>query len=123
LLWERIERGGAYRFQAYDALIRALESRGMGALRIRDLPCMKFGTTVVVEVYRVCPDCGVKVEKVSQLPVKPAFSKRFEDAAVRACESAAPRQVGVCDSGWRPAPSEPSTYGAWNDGRRTGKSG
>jgi polysaccharide biosynthesis protein PslG len=36
MLWERIERGGAYRFQAYDALISALESRGMGALLILD---------------------------------------------------------------------------------------
>ena len=36
LLWERVERGGAYRFQAYDALMNALEARGMGALLILD---------------------------------------------------------------------------------------
>ena len=36
LLWERVERGGAYRFQTYDALMNALESRGMGALFILD---------------------------------------------------------------------------------------
>lgn len=36
LLWERVERGGAYRFLAYDALIGALEARGMGALLILD---------------------------------------------------------------------------------------
>jgi polysaccharide biosynthesis protein PslG len=36
LLWERVERGGAYRFQAYDALMSALEARGMGALLILD---------------------------------------------------------------------------------------
>ncbi len=36
LLWERVERGGAYRFLTYDALINALEARGMGALLILD---------------------------------------------------------------------------------------
>ena len=55
---------------------------------------MEFRTTVVVEVYRVCcPDCGIKVEKVPQLPSKAPFSKRFEDAVGQACESAAARQV------------------------------
>ena len=45
---------------------------------VRDLPCMEFRTTVVVEVYRVCcPDCGIKVERVPQLPSKAPFSKRF----------------------------------------------
>jgi transposase len=61
---------------------------------VRDLPCMEFRTTVVVEVYRVCcPDCGIKIEKVPQLPSKAPFSKRFEDAVGQACESAAARQV------------------------------
>ena len=36
LLWERVERRGAYRFQAYDALMSELESRDMGALLILD---------------------------------------------------------------------------------------
>src|SRR6185437_4065971 len=36
LLWERVERNGAYRFAAYDALMSALEARGMGALWILD---------------------------------------------------------------------------------------
>jgi transposase len=45
---------------------------------VRDLPCFEYLTTVVVELYRVrCPDCGVKAEKVPQLPsqgaVQPAF--------------------------------------------------
>jgi len=32
---------------------------------------MEFRTTVVVEIYRVCcPDCGIKIEKVPQLPSK-----------------------------------------------------
>ena len=38
---------------------------------IRDLPCFEFKTTVVIELYRVnCPECGVKSEKVAQLPSK-----------------------------------------------------
>lgn len=63
---------------------------------VRDLPCMEFRTAVFVEVYRVCcPDCGIKVEKVPQLPSKAPFSKRFEDAVGQACESAAARQVAL----------------------------
>ena len=49
---------------------------------------------MVVELYRVrCPDCGVKTEKVPQLPSKAPFSKRFEEAVGLACESAAVRRV------------------------------
>jgi hypothetical protein len=48
---------------------------------VRDLPCFEYRTTVVVELYRVrCPDCGIKTEKIPQLPSKAPFSKRFEDA-------------------------------------------
>src|SRR6516162_6079152 len=61
---------------------------------VRDLPCFEFRTTVVVELYLVrCPDCGVKTEKVPQLPSKAPFSKRFEEAVGLACESAAVRRV------------------------------
>jgi len=61
---------------------------------VRDLPCFEFCTTVVIELYRVrCPDCGVKTEKVPQLPSKAPFSKRFEEAVGLACESAAVRRV------------------------------
>ena len=61
---------------------------------VRDLPCFEYQTTVVIELYRVrCPDCGVRTEKVQQLPSKAPFSKRFEDAVGLACESAAARQV------------------------------
>ena len=60
----------------------------------RDLPCFEFRTTVVVELYGVrCPDCGVKTEKVPQLPSQAPFSKRLEDAVGLACESAAVRRV------------------------------
>ena len=61
---------------------------------VRDLSCFEFHTTVVVELYRVrCPDCGIKVERVEQLPSKAPFSKRFEELVGQACESAAARQV------------------------------
>jgi transposase len=61
---------------------------------LRDLPCFEYRTTVAVELYRVhCPDCGLKAEKVPQLPSKAPFSKRFEDAVGLACESAAVRPV------------------------------
>ena len=36
MLWANVERRGRYRFFAYDALLRALEARGMGALWILD---------------------------------------------------------------------------------------
>ena len=61
---------------------------------VRDLPWGEFRTTVFIEVYRVkCPDCGVKREKVLQLPSKAPFSKRFEEAVGLACQSAPARQV------------------------------
>ena len=61
---------------------------------VRDLPCFEYRTTVVIELYRLkCPDCGLKAEKVAQLPSKALFSKRFEDAVGQACESAAARRV------------------------------
>jgi len=61
---------------------------------VRDLPCFEYMTTVVVETYRVkCPGCGIRAEKVAQLPSKAPYSKRFEEAVGQACESAAARQV------------------------------
>jgi transposase len=61
---------------------------------VRDLPCFEYTTTVVVETYRVrCPCCGIRAEKVAQLPSKAPYSKRFEEAVGQACESAAARQV------------------------------
>jgi hypothetical protein len=61
---------------------------------VRDLPWSEYRATVVIELYRVrCPDCGVKTEKIPQLPSKAPFSKRFEEAVGLACESAAVRRV------------------------------
>jgi hypothetical protein len=58
------------------------------------LPGLEFRTTVFVELYPVhCPDCGIKIEKVLQLPSNAPFSKRFEGAIGEACESPAERQV------------------------------
>jgi transposase len=60
----------------------------------RDLPCFEYTATVVVELYRLrCPDCGVKTEQMPQLPSKAPYTKRFEDAVGRACESAAAAQI------------------------------
>jgi transposase len=61
---------------------------------VRDLPCFEYTTTIVVETYRVrCPRCGIRAERVAQLPSKAPYSKRFEEAVGQACESAAARQV------------------------------
>jgi transposase len=61
---------------------------------VRDLPWRKYQAIVVVEFYRVrCPQCGLKVERVPQLPGKAPFSKDFEDEVGLACESASARQV------------------------------
>ena len=92
-LWVRRKRGnrklvcsgcGRKLSEAYDTYQR----------EVRDLPCMEFRTTVVVELYRVrCPDCGLKTEKVAQLPSKAPFSKRFEEAVGLACEGSPLRRV------------------------------
>lgn len=61
---------------------------------IRDLPWSVYRATVVVEVHRLrCPECGVRVERIEQLPSKAPFSKRFEELVGEACESAAANQV------------------------------
>jgi transposase len=92
-LWVRRKRGnrklvcsgcGRKLSEVYDTYER----------EVRDLPCFEFRTTVVIELYRVrCQDCGVKTEKVPQLPSKAPFSKRFEEAVGQACESAPVRRV------------------------------
>lgn len=94
-LWVRRKRGN--RKLVCSGCGRKLEEAHDSSEReVRDLPCMEFRTTVVVEVYRVCcPDCGVKVEKAPQLPSKAPFSKRFEDAVGQACDSAGARQVAL----------------------------
>ena len=65
LLWERVERDGTYRFRTYDALMNALEARGMGALLILD-----YGH----------PDHGGKVPRTAE---DIAAFGRFAEAAAR----------------------------------------
>jgi transposase len=61
---------------------------------VRDLACFEFRTTVVIELYRIrCFECGIRTERVEQLPSKAPFSKRFEETVGQACESASARQV------------------------------
>jgi len=92
-LWIRRKRGNQK--LVCSGCGRKLEkAHDVSEREVRDLPCMEFRTTVVVEVFRVCcPDCGVRIEKVPQLPSKAPFSKRFEEAVGMACENAAARQV------------------------------
>lgn len=92
-LWIRRKRGN--RKLICSGCGRKLENaHDVSEREVRDLPCMEFRTRVVIEVYRVCcPDCGIKTEKVLQLPSQAPFSKRFEEAVGEACESAAARQV------------------------------
>ena len=94
-LWVRRKRG--HQKLVCSGCGRELErAHDTNEREVRNLPCMEFRTTVLVEVYRVCcPDCGIRVEKVPQLPTKALFSKRFEDAVGQACESAAARQVAL----------------------------
>jgi transposase len=63
---------------------------------VRDLPWGEFQTTLYIEICRLkCPECGVKREKMLQLPSKAPFSKRFEEAVGEACERASGRQVAT----------------------------
>src|ERR1700729_268719 len=74
--------------------VSASKIHEIGEREVRDLPCFESSPTVVVETYRVkCPRCGIRAEKVAQLPSKAPYSKRFEEAVGQSCESAAARQV------------------------------
>jgi transposase len=92
-LWVRRKRGT-------KKLICSGCGRHCGAIHdttereVCDLPCFEYKATVAVELHRVrCPDCGLRIEKVAQLPSKAPYSKRFEEAVGQACESAPARQV------------------------------
>ena len=65
-LWTRRKRGNGK--LVCSGCGRKLEkAHEVSEREVRDLPCMEFRTTVVVEVFRVCcPDCSVKVERVPQ---------------------------------------------------------
>jgi transposase len=92
-LWVRRKRGNR-RLVCSGCGRRIAEAAEVTQREVRDLPWGEFRTTVVIELYRVrCPDCGLKTEKVDQLPSKAPFSKRFEEAVGAACESASARRV------------------------------
>ena len=61
---------------------------------VRDLPCIEFRTTVVIEVYRVkCPDCGVKVGESAAVAGQGPLQQAVRRCGGLACESASARQV------------------------------
>jgi transposase len=92
-LWVRRKRGNR-RLICSGCGRRIVDPADITEREVRDLPCFQYRTTVVIELYRVrCPDCGLKIEKVDQLPSKAPFSKRFEEAVGEACESASARRV------------------------------
>ena len=92
-LWVRRKRGNR-RLICSGCGARVAEPADVTEREVRDLPCFEYRTTVVIELYRLgCPNCGLKIEKVDQLPSKAPFSKRFEEAVGEACESASARRV------------------------------
>ena len=92
-LWVRRKRGNKVLICS-GCGSRAHKIEEVRQREVRDLPWRKYQAIVHVEYYRVsCPQCGLKVETVPQLPSKAPFSKDFEDAVGLACESAAARQV------------------------------
>lgn len=92
-LWVRRKRGNC-KLVCSGCGRRVTELHEVYEREVRDLPCFQFRTTVVIELYRVrCPNCGIKTERVEQLPSKAPFSKRFEDDVGQACEGASARQV------------------------------
>jgi transposase len=92
-LWVRRKRGNR-RLICSACGRRIAEPADTTEREVRDLPWGEFRTTVVIELYRVrCPECGLKIEKVEQLPSKAPFSKRFEEAVGEACDSASARRV------------------------------
>ena len=92
-LWVRRKRGNR-KIECSGCGRKFREFYDLSERAVRDLPWSSFQTTVYVEIYRVkCPECGVRREKVLQLPSKAPFSKRFEEAVGEACESASARQV------------------------------
>ena len=92
-LWVRRKRGNR-KLICSGCGRKITEAHDYYQREVRDLPWRKYRTTVIIELYRVCcPQCGVRIEKVPQLPSKAPFSKDFEGAVGLACESASVRQV------------------------------
>lgn len=93
-LWVRRKRGNQ-KIECSGCGRKYTDYHDVSEREVRDLPWSAMTATVVVEVYRVrCSECGVRVEKVEQLPSKAPFSKRFEDAVGQACEGGSAIAVG-----------------------------
>ena len=109
-LWVRRKRGNR-KLICSGCGRKFTEAHDYREREVRDLPWGEYRTTVVIEVYRVCcPNCGVKVEKVPQLPSKAPFSKRFEEAVGgRAKARRCARWPG--SSRWQPVRCGRSTCG------------
>ncbi len=76
-LWVRRKRGNL-RLICSGCGRRIGQAADVTEREVRDLPCFEYRTTVVIEVYRVrCPDCGLKIEKVDQLPSKAPVRERI----------------------------------------------
>jgi hypothetical protein len=95
MMWANVERGGRYRFAAYDALLRSLDARGMGVLWILD-----YGH----------PDHGGSVPRTSQDIAAfgrfaEAAAAHFKDRNVRYEVWNEPNQTQF----WAPSPN-PSEY-------------
>lgn len=92
-LWVRRKRGNR-KYICSGCGARIAEPADTSEREVRDLPCFEYRTTVIIELFRVrCPNCGLRIEKVDQLPSKAPFSKRFEEAVGEACQSAPARRV------------------------------
>ena len=86
-LWVRRKRGNR-KLVCSGCGQRVCEMVAAYEREVRDLPCFEYRTTVVIELYRVrCPDCGIKREKVAQLPSKAPFLDANSPPAIsqRAC--------------------------------------
>ena len=68
------------------------------------------------------PDCGLKIEKVDQLPSKAPFSKRFEEAVGEACESASARRVAKRFGLGGKHGARHRSAGTWNAGMHNARS-
>src|ERR1039458_5803711 len=85
-LWIRRKRGNQV-LRCPVCGRRAQEIHEVIERTVRDLPCFEYTTTVIVELYRLrCPDCGLKTERMPQLPSKAPYTKRFASCGRRGQE-------------------------------------
>src|ERR1700693_5415316 len=104
-LWVRRKRGNRKLICAGCGR-KFSEAHDYNEREVRDLPWGEYRTTVIIEVYRVCcPNCGIRVEKVPQLPSKVPFSKQEtldEFFRTQLRETQRKRIEAACVDMWRP---------------------